>query len=880
MKAVVVVESPAKAKTISKYLGAGYHVVASYGHIRDLPVKDGSVRPDENFSMDWAVDTRAEHHFQNIVRVIHGANQLYLATDPDREGEAIAWHVREELTRRAILSDIDVKRITFHEITRDAVQNALHYARDLNDELVEAYLARRALDYLVGFTLSPVLWRKLPGSRSAGRVQSVALRLICEREIEVERFIAREYWTVEADFLTTVPFTAYLTHLDNSRLDKFALPDEKTAAEARTRVEAATFTIRTVSRTKKERRPPPPFTTSTMQQEAARALHFAARRTMYIAQRLYEGVDVGGESVGLITYMRTDSVQITATVVKAIQDLISCMFGTGYRPMTPHTYKTEVKNAQEAHEAIRPTDIHRHPQMLATCLDHDQLQLYELIWKRTVASQMRNAELNKVAVDVISTDQTIILRATGSVVTFDGFLCLYREGHDDEEEKNDSSCFPSLQAAWDNDKLLPPITVGDGIHRSAVRSTQHFTKAQPRYSEASLVKKLEELGIGRPSTYATILAVLQNRDYVRMVDRRFIPEDRGRVVTAFLENYFNHYIQYTFTATLEDQLDAISDGRVGWKMVLRQFWDDFIRHVEDAKSLRVSEVLGRLDRELGAHFFPHEGVRNNDPRQCPTCTDGRLALKLGRFGAFIGCSHYPDCCYTRPLSILISNSQEEHKNSDNVRVLGLHPETGARISLRKGPYGFYVQLDPINEVPAAASILEARGNNTSINSITKRQSKGKGARKLREDSVLKPKRVPIPKGLSPAIVTLETAMQLLGLPREIGLHPQSGKPITASLSRFGPYLRHGNIYKSLPTGEDLLTIDVNRAVALLATVRPLVQTLGIHPADGKPVLLKVGRYGPYIEHGKVRVALPGDPCCTFEAAVARLAAKAETKKQS
>ncbi|KAF0138291.1 MAG: topA [Rhodospirillaceae bacterium] len=862
MKAVVVVESPAKAKTIGKYLGAGYQVVASYGHIRDLPAKDGSVRPDENFAMDWEVDARAERRIQDIAKAMRGANRLYLATDPDREGEAISWHVREELTRRAILGDIEVKRITFHEITRDAIQNALRNARDLNSELVEAYLARRALDYLVGFTLSPVLWRKLPGSRSAGRVQSVALRLVCEREAEIERFSACEYWTVDVDLLTAgdAPFTARLTHLNGNRFDKLALADESAALAAKAQIEAAVFTVRAVERKKARRHPPAPFTTSTLQQEAARKLYFSARRTMQLSQKLYEGIDVSGEGVGLITYMRTDGVQMAAEAVGAIRDLIGHAFGAAYRPAAPRVYKARARNAQEAHEAIRPTDVNRYPQTLLSYLDRDQFQLYELIWKRTVASQMESAELDQVAAEVVSADQAIVLRATGSVVTFDGFLQLYREDRDEDDGRGGAS----IVGMEDDNRLLPPMTAGEPLHRGTVHPEQHFTQPLPRYSEASLVKKLEELGIGRPSTYATILAVLQDRNYVHTENRRFIPEDRGRVVTAFLGNYFNHYIQYNFTAEMEDQLDDISGGRIDWKTVLRQFWKDFITHVNGTKDLRISEVLDRLDHELGLHFFPDDGT-GRDSRCCPTCKDGRLSLRLGRFGAFIGCSNYPTCRYTRPLSILTDQGQEAERGVDNGRDLGYHPATSARISLRKGPYGFYVQSDPI-EAPVVVdeAIEEAKGR--------KRGTKGK--RRKKEDP--KPKRISLPKGTDPGTMTLETAVQLLELPRAIGLHPESGQPVMAGLGRFGPYLRHGDVYKSLPAGEGVLTIGMNRAVALLATARPAGRILGVHPVDGQPVLLKAGRYGAYVQHGTVRAALPkGSAAETFplDAAVALLAVR-------
>ncbi|MBF0333461.1 MAG: type I DNA topoisomerase [Alphaproteobacteria bacterium] len=829
---IVVVESPAKAKTINKYLGDGYHVLASFGHIRDLPAKDGSVRPDQDFAMDWEVDPKSEKHVREIASALKGADGLILATDPDREGEAISWHVREVLdARKALKKGMDVKRVVFNEITKTAVLDAMRNPRELDQELVHAYLARRALDYLVGFTLSPVLWRKLPGSRSAGRVQSVALRLVCEREAEIESFQSREYWTVDADFLTprSGQVTAGLTHLEGRKLDKFDLGDQAAAEAARATIQGSSFDVASIERRKVKRHPQPPFTTSTLQQEASRKLHLAAARTMQLAQRLYEGVEIGGETVGLITYMRTDGVQMAAEAIAATRALIGQQWGASHVPAAPRIYKTKAKNAQEAHEAIRPTDVSRRPEDVAPYVDRDQLRLYELVWKRTIASQMESAVLDQVAVDIASPDRKTVLRATGSVVVFHGFLELYRESGDDDAED-------------EADRLLPDVAEGDPMNLKAVRHAQHFTQPPPRYSEASLVKKLEELGIGRPSTYASILSVLQEREYVRFENRRFVPEDRGRLVTAFLENFFNRYVQYNFTADLENQLDEISGGRIDWKAVLREFWRPFAGSVDDTKELRVSQVLDALDQELGPHFFPPR-VDGGDPRSCPTCQAGRLSLKLGKFGAFIGCSNYPECRFTRPLAVAGEGGPEEA--GDGPKELGLDPASGLMVSLRKGPYGQYVQLG------------EAEGK-------------------------LKPKRVSLYRGLDPATLDLGRAIKLLELPRQIGVHPESGNPIAAGVGRFGPYVKHGDVFKSLPPGEDPLEIGINRAVDLLAGASRKGGTpgkvLGEHPQSGKPVTLNAGRYGPYVAHEKVYANVPRgrEPDdVTLDEALALIAARAD-----
>src|SRR5437763_9888543 len=629
---VVIVESPAKAKTINKYLGRDYKVVASYGHVRDLPPKDGSVRPDDDFDMSWEVDGRAEKHMKAIAEAVRGADKLFLATDPDREGEAISWHLREVLKQRRALKDVDVKRVVFNEVTRNAVLDAFRHPREIDRELVDAYLARRALDYLVGFTLSPVLWRKLPGSRSAGRVQSVALRLVCERESEIEAFKSREYWTIEVEFKTEAgqTFTARLTHLDGKRLERFDLDSEvKARAAADAILRASGFMVAEIDSRQVRRNPFPPFTTSTLQQEASRKLGLSANRTMQIAQRLYEGIELAGETVGLITYMRTDGVEISAEAIAAARQLIGAEFGARYLPDAPRVYRSPAKNAQEAHEAIRPTDLARKPVDVARHLDRDQLRLYELIWKRTVASQMASALLEQVAVDIADAAGRLRLRANGSVILFDGLLTLYQEDRDDTPDG-------MVLAREGEGGRLPAMRKDERLARGEVTPSQQFTQPPPRYTDASLVKKLEELGIGRPSTYASILQVLQDRDYVRLEKRRFIPEDRGRLVTAFLTSFFERYVEYGFTADLENQLDDVSGGRIDWKEVLRNFWRDFSAAIDGTKELTISQVLTALDEALGPHFFPN-GDSGHDPRLGPVCGAARLRLMFGKFGAVSSC---------------------------------------------------------------------------------------------------------------------------------------------------------------------------------------------------------------------------------------------------
>ena len=832
---VVVVESPAKAKTINKYLGSDYTVLASYGHVRDLPAKDGSVRPDDDFAMDWEVDDRAEKRLREIVQALKGADTLYLATDPDREGEAISWHVREVLKQRRALKDIPVRRVVFNEVTKSAVLDAFKHARELNDELVDAYMARRALDYLVGFTLSPVLWRKLPGSRSAGRVQSVALRLICEREGEIEAFRAREYWTVESTFRTAenATFSARLTHLDGKKLERFDLPDEAAAKKAVAAVESEPgYFVYRVENRQVRRNPPPPFTTSTLQQEASRKLGFGTSRTMQLAQRLYEGINLGGETVGLITYMRTDGVSLSAEAVAATRALIERDYGPNYRPAQPRFYKTVAKNAQEAHEAIRPTDAFRKPADVAHFLDSDQLRLYELIWKRTLACQMESAVLDQATIDINGVAGRAAFRATGSVIRFDGFLKLYQEGRDDEEDEEN--------------RRLPALKDQDKLDRLDVRPDQHFTEPPPRYTEASLVKRLEELGIGRPSTYASIIQVLLDRDYVKLEKKRFQPEDRGRLVTAFLQRYFERYVEYSFTADLENLLDEISGGRADWKEVLRQFWREFSLAINGTSELTKPQVMTALDEALGPHFFADDGS-GRDARVCPVCGQGRLSLKLGKFGAFIGCANYPDCKFTRPLGVEAPNEGDAKPTDPDSgpRELGLDPATQLPVTLRNGPYGPYLQL----------------GGGT-------------------DD---KPKRVSLPKGVKPPDVDLDHALALLALPREVGKHPETGDMIFAGINKYGPHLRHGKIFKSLGGEDDVLTIGINRAVSLLAEQGkpgrsgPIVlRSLGPHPADQATIELYKGRFGPYVSHDGVNATLPrgSDPeKVTLEQAVELLAAQ-------
>jgi len=836
---VVVVESPAKAKTINKYLGRGYEVLASFGHVRDLPAKDGSVDPEADFRMIWEVDAKAAKRLADIARAMKGADKLILATDPDREGEAISWHVLEVLRQKhALTKSQTVERVVFNAITKQAVTEAMRHPRTIDSALVDAYLARRALDYLVGFTLSPVLWRKLPGARSAGRVQSVALRLVCDRELEIERFVAREFWSLVATLATprNETFEARLVGADGKKIQRLDIGTGAEAEAFRQALEAARFTVASVEAKPARRNPQPPFTTSTLQQEASRKLGFAPAHTMRLAQRLYEGAEVGGETVGLITYMRTDGVQIADEAIAAVRGLIGKDYGARYVPDAPRRYQTKAKNAQEAHEAIRPTDLTHRPRDVARTVEPDQAKLYELIWRRTVASQMESAELERTTAEITAKvgARVLELRATGTVVKFDGFLALYQEGRDEEEDDDET-------------RRLPQMSAGENLAKRAIAATQHFTEPPPRFSEASLVKRMEELGIGRPSTYAAILQVLKDRGYVRLDKKRLVAEDKGRLVVAFLESFFRRYVEYDFTAGLEEELDRVSNNEVAWRDLLRAFWRDFAAAVAEIKDLKISEVLDALDALLGPHIFPPR-EDGTDPRLCQTCGNGRLSLKLGRFGAFIGCSNYPDCRFTRALT-----AGADGNGNGATKLLGKDPVSGLDVTLRSGRFGPYVQLG------------EAVDGE-------------------------KPKRASLPKGVAPDDVDLELALKLLSLPREVGRSPESGEPILAGIGRFGPYVQHGKTYANLDPGDDVLTIGLNRAVTLIAEKianpgrgrrfgadpgRPL----GDHPVKGGPVVAKKGRYGPYVSHNGVNATLPNDKTpesVTLQEAVALIDARAES----
>lgn len=835
---VVVVESPAKAKTINKYLGSNYKVLASFGHVRDLPAKDGSVRPDEDFAMSWEVDSNSSKRLADIVKALKDSDGIILATDPDREGEAISWHVLEVLNQKKALKGKTVKRVAFNAITKKAVLDAIANPRDIDEPLVDAYLARRALDYLVGFTLSPVLWRKLPGARSAGRVQSVALRLVADRESEIERFIREEYWNIAALLKTprNDSFTARLTAVDGKKLGKLDIKNGEQATAIRTMLEGASFKALSVEAKPTKRNPGPPFTTSTLQQAASGQLGFSASRTMQVAQRLYEGVDVGGETAGLITYMRTDGVQMAPEAINAARDAIGKSFGAKYVPEKPRYYSSKAKNAQEAHEAIRPTDFSRHPKDVRRYLDDDQARLYELIWKRAIASQMQAADIERTTVDIeaVNGSRSALLRANGSVTRFDGFLAAYMDHREEEDDEEDSA-------------KLPEIRSGEALTREKIDATQHSTEPPPRYSEASLIKKMEELGIGRPSTYAATLATLRDREYITIDKRKLIPEPKGRLVTAFLESFFERYVEYDFTADLEEKLDLISDGKLSWKDVLRDFWRDFSGSVDDIKELRVTNVLDALNEELAPLVFPAR-EDGSDPRSCPTCGTGTLSLKLGKYGAFVGCSNYPECKYTRQLG---GDANGEAAAADEPKSLGKDPFTGEEITARTGRFGPYVQ-----------------------------RGEGKEA-----------KRASLPKGWTVDALDHEKAVALLSLPRDIGQHPETGKMISAGIGRYGPYVSHDGTFANLENAEEVFSVGLNRAVSVLAdkqskgggrgrSTPAALATLGDHP-DGGSITVRDGRYGPYVNWGKVNATLPKgkDPASvTLEEALALITEKAGSSK--
>ena len=806
---VVVVESPAKAKTINKYLGSDYTVLASCGHVRDLPAKDGSVQPDQAFKMSWQTDAKSNKYVKDITEALSKADKLILATDPDREGEAISWHVQELVKSKKALRNIPSERVVFNEITKSAILSAMENPREIDYDLVNAYLARRALDYLVGFNLSPVLWRKLPGAKSAGRVQSVALRLICSREAEIEAFNSQEYWSINTNFKTedNKSLTARLVGLNSKKIGKLDISSEEKAKLIEQQIKSSSFVISSVDTKQMKRQPSAPFTTSTLQQEASRKLGFSASRTMQIAQRLYEGIQVGRETSGLITYMRTDGVQMSNEAIHALRDEISSIYGAKYLPEKPRFYKTKAANAQEAHEAIRPTSFARHPNDIRSYLDYDQFRLYDLIWKRAFASQMASAELDQTTIQILNNDKSIELRSNGSVIVFDGFRRAYFESRDEAREDDNKE--------EEEDAILPAVKKGGILVQKQISPEQHFTQPPPRFSDASLVKNLEELGIGRPSTYASILQVLEKRGYVRKDQRRFIPEHRGRIVSTFLENFFEKYVQYDFTAGLENQLDDVSGGRLEWRQVLSQFWNDFKQTIDSTKDLPQPDVMAALDSNLERLFFKPDDSGDIN-RECSKCNEGYLELKLSKYGPFIGCSKYPDCSYTKQ----VHDTQDGESNTqlqDN-KELGIDTKTEMPIWLKKGPYGWYVQ----------------QGG----------------------DDTKKPRRTGLPKGVDADQVTLEKALSLLSLPRDIGMHPESGEIIQAGIGRYGPFLKHRGKFVSLPADDDVLNVGINRAVDLLAAAQLKAgRTLGEHP-DGGDVELKRGRFGSYVEYKKLRASLP------------------------
>jgi DNA topoisomerase-1 len=822
---VVVVESPAKAKTINKYLGPDYTVLASYGHVRDLPPKDGSVDTDHDFDMKWEIAADSKKHVKAIADALKDDPALILATDPDREGEAISWHLQEALTaRKAIKADTAVSRVTFNAITKEAVLDAMAKPRQVDVPLVDAYLARRALDYLVGFNLSPVLWRKLPGAKSAGRVQSVCLRLIVEREMEIEAFRPQEYWTVKANLLTPrgQPFEARLTVLAGKKLDKYDLRNETAADMAVQAIRSRDLSVQSVEAKPANRNPAPPFMTSTLQQEASRKFGMGARATMGAAQRLYEA--------GLITYMRTDGIDMAPEAVMAARDAIKDRFGDKYLPDSPRMYKNKAKNAQEAHECIRPTDLALSADK-ARIADADQRKLYDLIWKRTIASQMAAARMERTTVDIASRDGEVVLRATGQVVLFEGFIAVYEEGQDDS-------------VVDDDDKRLPQIAEGEAAKKDQVTPEQHFTQPPPRYTEATLVKKMEELGIGRPSTYASIVTTIQDRDYVSKDKGRLIPQDKGRLVTVFLTNYFRRYVDYDFTADLEEDLDKVSAGDANYKELLRRFWRDFSAAIAETADLRIGEVLDKINEVLEPHLFP-PNEEGTDPRLCPNCGAGRLSMRTARSGgAFIGCSNYPECRYTRPFG---PPGMEEAGIGPDGKLLG--HDDGDPISLRDGRFGPYVQRGEVSE------------------------------------DLPKPPRASLPKGWEVADIDLEKALTLLSLPREVGPHPEDGEIIEAGIGRYGPFVKHGKVYANLKEVDEVFTIGMNRAVEVLAqklasrggrgaAAKPLKE-LGDHP-DGGAMAVMPGRYGPYVKWEKVNATIPKevDPeALTAEQAIALLAEK-------
>ncbi len=820
---LVIVESPAKAKTINKYLGKDYLVLASYGHIRDLPSKNGSVDPENKFQMEWEIDSFSKKYLKEITNAAEDSDKIILATDPDREGEAIAWHVKEVLDKKKLLKDKHLERVVFNEITKKAILDAIKNPREIHLPLVEAYLARRALDYLVGFNISPILWTKLPGSKSAGRVQSVALKLITEREKEIELFKPEEYWTLTSDFTNKDNKNIFskLSLFNGEKIEKFSFKNKDEIQKAVNVINKTKFKIADVNTKVFRRNPLAPFTTSTLQQTASGRFGFGASRTMQIAQRLYQGVDIEGETTGLITYMRTDGTNISKEAIDDFRKFITDDYGDKYLPEAPNSYTgKKAKNAQEAHEAIRPTNISRKPSDIKKYVNADQFKLYELIWSRALSSQMTPAEFNRNTIIISSNDNKINFRASGSVVKFDGFLKVYQVQETDEDAKN----------------ILPEVKVGEEISILKLNDEQHFTDPPPRYSEASLVKKMEELGIGRPSTYASIISVLSTRNYVELINKRFNPTDRGKLISAFLEKLFSKYVDYNFTADLENQLDEITSGKIEWVQVLDNFWKDFYENVGKVKEKRTREVLDLLNESLGALIFERDDKDAID-RKCKLCSNGELSLKNSfRGGAFIGCSNYPECKFTRPLSKAKAAAQY---NLAEPKLLGQN-DKGKDIYLKNGRFGPYLQYEKEKEE------LETK--------------KKKGRKKKNENDHLK--NVSIPKGIDVDSVDLDKAKYLCSLPKVLGQHPENKQDITLNSGRFGPYLKCENKSARLENVEDLFSIGINRAITLIAEAKPgrisssLIKDLGEHPEDKKPVRIMKGQYGPYIKYKSLNATIP------------------------
>ncbi|MDC0164436.1 type I DNA topoisomerase [Candidatus Pelagibacter bacterium] len=820
---LVIVESPAKAKTINKYLGKNYLVLASYGHIRDLPSKNGSVDPDNKFQMEWEIDSFSKKYLKEITNAAEDSDKIILATDPDREGEAIAWHVKEVLDKKKLLKGKHLERVVFNEITKKAILDAIKNPREIHLPLVEAYLARRALDYLVGFNISPILWTKLPGSKSAGRVQSVALKLITEREKEIELFKPEEYWTLTSDFTNKDNKNIFskLSLFNGEKIDKFSFKNKEEIQKAVDVINKTKFKIADVNTKIFRRNPLAPFTTSTLQQTASGRFGFGASRTMQIAQRLYQGVDIEGETTGLITYMRTDGTNISKEAIDDFRKFIIDAYGDKYLPEAPNSYTgKKAKNAQEAHEAIRPTNISRKPSDIKKYVNADQLKLYELIWSRALSSQMTPAEFDRNTIIISSNDNKINFRTSGSVIKFDGFLKVYQVQETDEDAKN----------------ILPDVKVEEEISILKLNDEQHFTDPPPRYSEASLVKKMEELGIGRPSTYASIISVLSTRNYVELINKRFNPTDRGKLISAFLEKLFSKYVDYNFTADLENQLDEITSGKIEWVQVLDNFWKDFYENVGKVKEKRTREVLDLLNESLGALIFERDDKDAID-RKCKLCSSGELSLKNSfRGGAFIGCSNYPECKFTRPLSKAKAAAQY---NLAEPKLLGQN-EKGKDIYLKNGRFGPYLQYEKEKEE------LETK--------------KKKGRKKKNENEHLK--NVSIPKGIDVDSVDLDKAKYLCSLPKVLGQHPENKQDITLNSGRFGPYLKCENKSARLENVEDLFSIGINRAITLIAEAKPgrisssLIKDLGEHPEDKKPVRIMKGQYGPYIKYKSLNATIP------------------------